>query len=125
PLAQFETPDGTFDWFPPLIAVRGGERRYGWDAWHVQTESGWTMVRSIKRYLEDAGPETSLEVAGVQIPLVELMFGLVTSLKQALQSRAREGEPMEVMLGVPANANSNQRFLTVDAFRRAGFSVLG
>ena len=29
------------------------------------------------------------------------------------------------MLGVPANANSNQRFLTVDAFRRAGFSVLG
>src|ERR1700733_14273059 len=29
------------------------------------------------------------------------------------------------MLGVPANANSNQRFLTVDGFRRAGFSVLG
>ena len=29
------------------------------------------------------------------------------------------------MLGVPANANSNQRFLTVEAFRRAGFSVLG
>ena len=25
----------------------------------------------------------------------------------------------------PANANSNQRFLTVDAFRRAGFTVLG
>ncbi len=29
------------------------------------------------------------------------------------------------MLGVPANANSNQRFLTVEAFRCAGFSVLG
>ena len=29
------------------------------------------------------------------------------------------------MLGVPANANSNQRFLTVEAFRRAGFQVLG
>jgi molecular chaperone DnaK (HSP70) len=26
---------------------------------------------------------------------------------------------------VPANANSNQRFLTVDGFRRAGFSVVG
>ncbi len=26
---------------------------------------------------------------------------------------------------MPANANSNQRFMTVDAFRRAGFSVLG
>src|SRR5207344_2452415 len=34
-------------------------------------------------------------------------------------------EALEVMLGVPANANSNQRFLTVEAFRLAGFSVLG
>ena len=32
---------------------------------------------------------------------------------------------VEVMLGVPANANSNQRFLTAEAFRQAGFSVLG
>ncbi len=29
------------------------------------------------------------------------------------------------MLGVPAHANSNQRFLTVEAFRAAGFEVLG
>ena len=29
------------------------------------------------------------------------------------------------MLGVPANANSNQRFLTVEPFQRAGFQVLG
>jgi Ethanolamine utilization protein EutJ (predicted chaperonin) len=34
-------------------------------------------------------------------------------------------EPLEIMLGVPANANSNQRFLTAEAFRRAGFDVLG
>ena len=29
------------------------------------------------------------------------------------------------MIGVPANANSNQRFLTTEAFRAAGFTVLG
>jgi molecular chaperone DnaK len=29
------------------------------------------------------------------------------------------------MLGVPANANSNQRFLTVEPFQRAGFAVAG
>jgi molecular chaperone DnaK (HSP70) len=34
-------------------------------------------------------------------------------------------ETVEVMLGVPANANGNQRFLTVEAFRRSGFEVLG
>jgi molecular chaperone DnaK (HSP70) len=29
------------------------------------------------------------------------------------------------MLGTPAHANSNQRFLTLEAFRRAGFDVIG
>src|SRR3954447_6100022 len=38
---------------------------------------------------------------------------------------ARGAERLEVMLGVPASANSNQRFLTVEAFHRAGFDVLG
>src|ERR1700758_1599037 len=53
------------------------------------------------------------------------MFGLVTALRRGLHDRFGDNEPLEAMLGVPANANSNQRFLTVDAFRRAGFSVLG
>src|SRR5581483_2608965 len=29
------------------------------------------------------------------------------------------------MMGVPANANTNQRFLTVEAFRSAGCDVIG
>lgn len=125
PLAPFETSEGTFDWFPPLVALRGNERRYGWDAWNVQGEPGWTIIRSLKRYLEDAGPETVLEAGGVSVSLAELMLGLVVTLRQSLRARVGEAEPLEAMLGVPANANSNQRFLTVDAFRRAGFSVLG
>ena len=122
PLVTFETSEGTLDWFPPLIALRDGEKRYGWDAWNTQGETGWTIVRSLKRYLEDAGPETRLEPGGT---LAELMLGLVASLRQALIARFGASEPFEAMLGVPANANSNQRFLTVEAFRRAGFSVLG
>ncbi|MBI3681105.1 MAG: Hsp70 family protein [Acidobacteria bacterium] len=35
------------------------------------------------------------------------------------------GHRLEAMIGVPANANSNQRFLTAEAFRLAGFDVLG
>ena len=34
-------------------------------------------------------------------------------------------EKLEAMLGVPANANSNQRFLTAEMFRMAGFDVMG
>ncbi len=125
PLVPFETADGVFDWFPPLVALRGKERRFGWDAWNAQADSGWIILRSLKRYLEESGPETRLALGEVQVPLAELIFGLVTALRQALQARFGEAEPLEAMLGVPANAHSNQRFLTVDAFRRAGFSVLG
>ena len=52
PVVQFEAPDGSVrDWFPPLVAARGGERRYGWDDWLLQAEPGWTIVRSLKRIL--------------------------------------------------------------------------
>lgn len=125
PLVAFETADATFEWFPPLVAVRGAERRYGWAAWHAQEEDDWTVVRSLKRYLEDAGPETLLEAGGAAVPLAELMHGLLSELRRELSEHFGNKEPLETMLGVPANANSNQRFLTVDAFRRAGFSVMG
>ena len=121
PIRTFDTREGAADWFPSLVAFRGDERRYGWDAWAVQGEPGWTAVRSLKRILEDAGAHTSVEVDGVRHPLMDLLTGMIAALRRALALE----EPIEVMLGVPANANSNQRFLTVDAFRRAGFQVLG
>jgi molecular chaperone DnaK (HSP70) len=125
PLVSFETPEGTYDWFPSVVAVRGAERRFGWDAWSAQTEAGWTILRSLKRSLEDSGPETLIAIDGAQVPLTELLLGLTSALYRALIAHFGEKEPLEVMLGVPANANSNQRFLTVDAFHKAGFQVLG
>ena len=121
PILSFETREGTADWLPPLVALRGAERRYGWDAWTAQGEPGWTVVRSLKRVLADAGTETRLDVDGSRYPLMDLLTGMTTELRRALG----RGDPLEVMLGVPANANANQRFLTIEAFRRAGFQVLG
>src|SRR5260221_12110734 len=34
-------------------------------------------------------------------------------------------DAFNIVLGVPDHANSNQRFLTVESFRNAGFEVLG
>jgi molecular chaperone DnaK (HSP70) len=121
PILKFDTPEGAADWFPPLVALQGRERRYGWDAWAVQGEPGWTVVRSLKRVLGDAGPDTRLDVDGASYPLMDLLTGMVVELRRALSL----ADAPEVMLGVPANANSNQRFLTVEAFQRAGFQVLG
>jgi molecular chaperone DnaK (HSP70) len=121
PILPFETPEGPMDWFPPVVAVRGAERRYGWPAWASQAEPGWTFIRSLKRTLEDAGPQSVVEVDGTSQPLIELLAEMTGELNRALGLEGR----LEVMLGVPANAKSNQRFLTVEAFRRAGFEVLG
>jgi len=130
PLISFESPDGTSpDWYPSLVAIRGDERRYGWKAWEAQADDSWTVVRSIKRLLEDAGPQTLLDLGERQMPLNSLLQGLTSALLTELRERSnlalKAGEAVQIMLGVPAHANSNQRFLTVEAFRTAGFEVLG
>jgi molecular chaperone DnaK (HSP70) len=130
PLVHFETPDGqTRDWFPPVVAVKDGVRIYGWDAIAVQDQESWTVVRSLKRALRSAGPYTEVHVAGQPVPLrvlmAEMMRALHTQLVEHSNLGAKKGEVLEAMLGVPANAHSNQRFLTEEAARTAGFKVLG
>lgn len=130
PVVSFEAPDGSHaEWFPPLVAVRDREQAFGWSAYSKQAATGWTVVRSLKRLLEDAGPNTQVEAGAEVVPLRDLLGGLLTSLKSALLTssslHAKPGEPLEVMVGVPANANTNQRFLTAEAFREAGFQVVG
>jgi molecular chaperone DnaK (HSP70) len=130
PLISFDGADeSTADWYPSLIGIRGNERRYGWDAWSAQSDESWIVLRSVKRLLEDAGPHTIVEVGSHRIELMELLHGLTSALKRALIDSSnvsvKAGEPLEIVLGVPAHANSNQRFLTVEAFQLAGFHVLG
>jgi molecular chaperone DnaK (HSP70) len=57
--------------------------------------------------------------------LGELCSALRINLLEHSNLPGVEAGLLEVMLGVPANANSNQRFLTAEAFRLAGFHVLG
>ena len=131
PLVHFETPDGgVCDWFPPVVAVKGAERRYGWDALAVEEDlSGWVVLRSLKRCLREAGPHTELGVADQKLPVRLLLAEMMTALRSQLLEHSNlgavAGERLEAVLGVPANANSNQRFLTEEAANRAGFTVVG
>lgn len=130
PVVSFEAADGTArDWFPPLVAVQDDKRIYGWEAWAAQEEPGWTIVRSLKRALEGAGPETQVQISAQAVPMMQLLRELCSALRTQLLEHSNlpgaEAGALEVMLGVPANANSNQRFLTTEAFRQAGFQVLG
>jgi molecular chaperone DnaK (HSP70) len=130
PLVNFEAPDGRVrDWFPSLLAVCGDKRTYGWEALEQQGKPGWTVVRSLKRWLKDAGPRSALDVAGQRLDVSLLMAEMMMALRRELMDKstlgARRYDKLQVMLGVPANANSNQRFLTQEAARTAGFEVLG
>jgi len=130
PLVNFEGPDGQMhDWFPPVAAVSEGARLYGWEALAMEDDGRWTILRSLKRWLRTAGPHTELEVAGQSLPLTVLMREMMEALRAQLMFHSNLGaepeERLETMLGVPANANSNQRFLTEQAAQEAGFAVLG
>ena len=121
PVYSFDDPDGArVDWFPSLIAVRGDQRLYGWQAWACQQYPSWTIFRSLKRVLQDAGPGTILELSEHAVPLMQVLCEMASAIRASLPQ-----EGLEVMLGVPANANSNQRFLTMEAFRSAGCEVIG
>ena len=130
PLVNFESPDGEMrDWFPPVLALRGQERRYGWEAIAALEDESWTVLRSLKRWLRTATPHTVVQAGGQQVPFLQIMVEMMAALKTQLETnsnlRLKKDEPLEAMLGVPASANSNQRFLTEEAAQEAGFEVLG
>lgn len=130
PLVTFETEWGEGqEWYPSLIAGTGGRRVFGWEAWSKQSEEGWQIVRSLKRYLSQADPESCLRVGEENVPLLTLLIEYLDALRRDLLEHSnlhlKDSSTLEVLIGVPANANNNQRFLTLEAFRRAGFEVLG
>jgi molecular chaperone DnaK (HSP70) len=130
PLVNFEAPDGRIrDWFPPLLAVSRERRAYGWDALEHQGKPGWTIVRSLKRWLKEAGPCSEFEIAGQRLNLFLVLTEMMRALHRELMDKSTLGagkyDKLQAMLGVPANANSNQRFLTQEAARAAGFELLG
>src|SRR5580693_1533020 len=101
--------DGLESW-PSLIAGNDAdELRYGPDAAAVRHEPGWTVLRSFKRLLNDAGPTTTVELAGRKHRLADLLTGFLAQLKSDLQHRSNIelplGEHIEAAISVPANAS--------------------
>jgi len=120
--------DGVDTW-PSLVAGNAaGELRFGLDAAAVRREAGWSVVRSFKHLLNNAGPRTEVTLSGRIHRSSDLLTGFLVQLKSDLVRRANvelePGERIEAAISVPANASSAQRFLTLDAFLTAGFEVV-
>ena len=120
--------DGVDTW-PSIIAANAdGELRFGVEAAAVRHQPGWSVLRSFKRLLTEAGPQTQVSLAGRNHRLADLLTGFLAQLKSDLHRRSNAGlapgETIEAAISVPANASSAQRLLTLDAFVAAGFHVV-
>jgi molecular chaperone DnaK (HSP70) len=130
PVVSFQTVDGdTLDWYPSLIATHGETRLFGLDAARRQDDPGWGLLRSFKRQLATLGPAAQMVLGTDAMTALELLTAFLTQLRRDLVTRSNlrltSQEPLDAVIAVPAHANSNQRFLTLEAFRRAGFQVRG
>jgi molecular chaperone DnaK (HSP70) len=117
------------DVFPSVAAVETatGRLRFGTRALAAAERPGWRPIRSFKRLLAGAGPGTRVALGPHELPLLDLLTGHFAALRRELVDRSnagvRAGEALVAAVSVPANASSDQRFLTLEAFRRAGFEV--
>jgi len=133
PVVGFFTPTGdSFDWYPSMVAASNGCLAFGWDALARMHDPDWAVVRSFKRLLSgaDASPHTLVRVGRRECTLLDLATEFLSALKHDICARSnlptppRPDEPMEVVIATPANAHNTQRFITMEAFRRAGFEVV-
>ncbi len=129
PVAVFETPHGFSEFVPGLALRHERTLELGWEAALGLSGHADAVVRSIKREVGARPPDDSLGELGLEETALELATEYLARLKALLFERSNleldADEPLEVMIAVPANAGTSQRYLTVEAFRRAGFRVLG
>ncbi|MFN8008083.1 MAG: hypothetical protein U0V70_13885 [Terriglobia bacterium] len=102
--------------FPPSIAVRDDKTTFGLDALPLQYDPAWELCPSFKRYLSGGHPQTIMAIGRVKQSLLDWLTQFLACLRQDLLTRSSldvpSQEPFQVMVGIPTNANSNQRFLT-------------
>ena len=135
PVVTFEDEAGNpVDWYPSVAAERRGELRFGFDALAVAPDPEWTVLRSFKRLLSGprSAPDFEVQIGGTTLPGGELVARFLGSLRDAVLERsnrpraaANDDDRLVAVVATPANAHGTQRFVTLDAFRRAGFEVIG
>lgn len=130
PICSFPWKGEQKEYIPSQVAVKGDSIFFGWEAAEKLNDPDAYVLRSMKRLAQELSPDAVVELSpDFRIPLLDLLTLFLRHVLQMLKRNEnlliRKGTKMEAMVATPANAGSNQRYLTMEAFRRAGFSVLG
>lgn len=127
PVASFQTADGFTEFLPGWAAFGEGQLQLGAD---VAVLPGTPLVRSVKATITGAAPDEMVTaLPGGRYSALDLLTRYLVHVRQMLIDRSNldidPGEELEAMIAVPAHASTRQRYLTMEAFSRAGFSVAG
>ncbi len=127
PVIGFTSADGDVsDHYPTVSAEVDGRLVHGLDAEAAERE-GAPSLRSWKRLLSHARKDEPIVIGQVTLTPIELVTDFLLALKRDLASRSTLSsafdDHIDAVVSVPANAHSTQRFTTLDAFRRAGYTV--
>ncbi|MBN2034686.1 MAG: Hsp70 family protein [Deltaproteobacteria bacterium] len=126
----------TFSWkgemkeyIPSIAAAKDGTLYFGWEALSLLDEPDVYLLRSMKRLAGHLRPDDILEMGpAVSVNMLDLVTMFLSHVKSMLLKHStfpsRKKTVLEAVVATPANANSNQRYITLEAFRRAGFNVL-
>lgn len=132
PVVAFTNPEGdSVDHVPSVVARDGDRLLFGFAALDAATR-GAHVVRSFKRVLADpdVSAATTIDVDGLDVGVLDLLTGFLASVRDSLRTASNvagivgERERLDTVVAVPAHAHSAQRFLTLEAFRAAGFDVV-
>jgi molecular chaperone DnaK (HSP70) len=119
----------TSEHIPSIAADVDGQLVFGLEAVGPLRE-GYAGLRSFKRLLSHSivSPHQLVRVGSLEMSLSDLLVGFLEHVRAQIFHHSNapidpaEGE-VEAVVAVPANALSAQRFMTLEAFRRAGFTV--
>ena len=129
PLVAFDEGGEFREHVPGIAALRRGELLVGWAAARaVSDRTAEHSIRSVKRVIGDLAPDAA--VPGLPgISALDLATGFLAGLRTQLLEHSNleldKDEPLEAMVAVPASSASRQRWVTLEAFRRAGFEPIG
>lgn len=131
PLVSFIDPLGDdHEYIPSVVAVEDSEVLFGFEA-EAAALRGAPHLRSFKRLLADPeiSPSTTLRLANRDFPVLEIVTRFLAHVADMVRENSSvplpsPADPLEAVVGIPAHAWSAQRFLTLEAFSGAGWTVL-
>jgi len=128
PVASFDVRGEYRDYLPGIVALRDDQLVFDAEARDVLLTGRGSALPSIKRAITGLTPEDP--IPGLPgFSALEALTQYLRWVRSMLLERSNfdlDGStPLTAMVAVPANAGTRQRFLTLEAFRQAGFEVLG